>query len=435
MNKLIKHIFLFIIMLVFFFYAYSINSFIGIYLGYASLIVYCMVFIGENVLAPSTWLIAFYGAYTLPYPIFIIYVGQVDDYAFQMMFAKLLGLAGIVLGLVLVPSKGERSFILKADVSDKYLTLLINALFILLIIGLTGAAEVGHTSKREFLDAQKGGVVALLGLFLPYTYVFGMRLLRNSQYNERIFLKIDLIYMLPFIIAFLLIGERDILFRVLLIVFFIYFTFLKKITPTYFYLIIVCFVFILPLTQEAKALLVNSNSLSFDIDIGKVLFCEFSAASRNLHFIIKNHHEILYGESFIWDLKRVFSIFFDDSFSTGYWFNEVYRKEAGYLGTSGWGFSLLAQGVLNFGLFGAFSIYFLITVNAQLFYNNAYRSEMWLITYMIYISAVIYCQRADLANYINQAIKIPIMIGLVVITFFYIYRFLTQPFTKRDNLV
>eukprot|EP00493_Phyllostaurus_siculus_P026318 UN26663 len=92
-------------MLVFFFYAYSMNSFIGIYLGYASLIVYCMFFIGENVLAPSTWLIAFYGAYTLPYPIFIIYTGQVDDYAFQMMLAKLLGLAGIVLGLVLVPSK------------------------------------------------------------------------------------------------------------------------------------------------------------------------------------------------------------------------------------------------------------------------------------------------------------------------------------------
>jgi len=200
------------------------------------------------------------------------------------------------------------------------------------------------------------------------------------------------------------------------------------------YVLLFVAVIILPVTQEAKAILVSESIMSTGLDWSKVLFGEFSASSRNLHFLIKYHPELLLGESYVWDIKRVLSFIFPEAYSTGLWFNEELRVSQGFYGTSGWGFSLIGLGYLNFGIIGVFIQFLIITCIICWLNKLSMKSDLHLAFYLMNISALIYCQRADLANFINLGFKIPILSIVVLVTFNQMYLFITKPYLlKKDN--
>lgn len=432
-NKTSLSIFLLLIIFCLFIFQF-IDSFIGIYLTYTACIVYCMANIRGNALDPSSWLVAFYAAYTLPYPIFLIVSSTVDVYAYQMIYANFFGLLGIIFSITLF-GKSYSNKVGRSAVDDKALNIILSVICLVLLVGLWGAYGIGHSSKREFLDAtNKGGAVSLLILFLPYSFLFAMKLIRNFAFRRISIQKIDCLFLIPFVLAFLLIGERDVIFRIILFVFLLIFTFKYKYKEYYLYALLFVAVIILPVTQEAKALLVSDSIISTDLDWNKILFGEFSASSRNLHFLIKYHPELLLGESYLWDIKRVLSFVFPESYSTGFWFNEEFRIGQGFYGTSGWGFSLIGLGHLNFGMAGIFVQFFVITSIICWFNKVSMKSDLHLSFYLMNISALIYCQRADLANLINLGIKIPLLTIIVLVVFNQIYLFITKPYLfNKDN--
>ena len=92
--------------------------------------------------------------------------------------------------------------------------------------------------------------------------------------------------------------------------------------------------------------------------------------------------------------------------SAGSWFNQVFRVEEGIEGTSGWGFGLVAEGLLIGGGAGIILVMAFVSAMVSLFYKMRVRSEYWYVFYLLSLSTAIYCIRADLANVLSMTFKV-----------------------------
>lgn len=277
-------------------------------------------------------------------------------------------------------------------------------LFILVAIMVT--AGQGHTTKREILDS--GSVLKNISELFFYVLLVIVMLITLRRGKQLISYKAVMVVLVG--LGFLLLlGERDVFFRVAILGFLLFVD--KKNIPVFVSVLFVVAlaVIIVPLSQGLKAVFLSGEFSFTGLDLRLVFSNEFVSAGRNVYSLM--YYGVDNSFSFIvHDVLRAFvpSVLFSGAEiqSTGSWFNSVYRLEHGFHGTSGWGFSLIAQGYLTSGYFGVFLIMTIAATILSMIYRKSYDTEYWYVFYLMALTTYVYIIRADFANLLSQVFKI-----------------------------
>ena len=284
--------------------------------------------------------------------------------------------------------------------------LVMGCCLLLIAYSLHSVAGAGHVSKREIFDAERTLVLAMGFSFWVLT-VAGLLVVvrwRFAGVRPDRWIFVALFFA---VLAYLVVGERDYLFRIIICVAFIVFDHKRKANLLLLLGLLFAVAVLLPFAQEYKAVLIAERIGGGVAERGDVFMGEFFGASRNLHILVSRGHDANW--SFLWnDFLRGLIPFGGklELQSSTAWFNQVYRIEEGIGGTSGWGLGLVAEGTLIGGIPGIILVMTLVSAMLSLFYKMRVRSEYWYVFYLLSLSTAIYCIRADLANVLSMTFKV-----------------------------
>jgi len=279
----------------------------------------------------------------------------------------------------------------------------------------------GFSSKRELADSELS--VALLSQF-AFTFLYVIlifNMIRDKGFTQK---KIPILIFLVSFLFFIVAGERDIFFKVVLIIYMVSCD-KSSFNSNYSSLFVALAAIVLvPISQAFKSVMLSGEISLTNLGLELILSNEFTSSGRNLYslvyFGVQNSFSYLFN-----DVIRALipAMFISDSGinSTANWFNNIYRYNHGFSGSSGWGFSLIGEGYLIGGYFG---IMLLITIYASIisfFYNLRFRSIYFYAFYLLLFLVSIYVLRADLANFLSQAFKVS---GLAVFAIYLLGRVL-----------
>lgn len=366
-----------------------------------------------GVLHPLSWFPIFFFLYAFAFPVYQNLDNQVTPYTFQLVPISFLALIGFSTPLMFLNEKTALPSVSLESKKIDFLWTLVASVCVLLILYVF---KIGVTSKREFLD-NIGGIGSFFVVFtlLPIIHCMKVVKYKKIDFLDPFFYGTLLLLLLVFGVT----GERDYLFRYLLFLFLIYFTFTRYKVSYLLAAVFLSFI-VMPFTQVVKGYLISENGfqVDYDFNLQDLFYGEFFSAGRNLHYILEKNSNFYYGETLIWDLKRFLSFIFPSQQSTGAWFNDTYRVQFGNHGESGWGFSLVAEGYLNFYLFGVFFIYFIIGMATYYIYKMSSRNIYYFIYYLMYVVVVVYVTRSDLANYLSSVLKINLFFVFLIFLIF-----------------
>lgn len=293
-------------------------------------------------------------------------------------------------------------------------------LLALVLLGLYEVATSGAASKRELSDVK--GIVPQLAYFSSL-FVIIILAIRLSRLKKSFFKdKITIIFYIFFVIYLLYTGERDTVFRIVLISLLIFFDKSTKANWLLIFFLLSSAAILVPLSQSFKAVLLSGEINLPSLGAEALFNNEFISSSRNLYALqlYGVHHNI----NFLFtDIIRAFvpTILIPgfDIISTNQWYHTQYREMHGFSGSSGWGFGIIPQGYLFAGVPGIIIIMFLYALVITKFFNIKYRSIYHYIFFISLLLTGIYCIRADVANFLSQTFKIGGIMILILITAHY----------------
>jgi oligosaccharide repeat unit polymerase len=223
----------------------------------------------------------------------------------------------------------------------------------------------------------------------------------------------------------LITGERDIFFCYILATIMVLINF-SKINKSQILLLVVCALFLIPISSRYKNILyINDDdkvSKSAELPIIAQIFFsgEFLAGGRNLETILQYEEPKRYGMSLINDITRAiippFIVQVENSVG---WFAYKYHYNLVRIG-QGLGFSIIAEGYLNFGFAGIFLWFTVISIIIIVLHNKT-GNQYVLLLYVFMIPNFIYAIRGDFSTILSPMVKqiiIPI-IFLKIISYIY----------------
>lgn len=373
----------------------------------------------KSLVHPLSWFPIFYFLYSVSFPLYYMVDGEVNNDLLMLVPICFSGFLAFTFGVLIFSP--HVSTIPKVKLSARlleifaWLALCICAGLIIYVLGS------GVSSKREFLNmVRASGLELAFNIFSFATVIYVLRLIVISQsfgglnVKVQVFDRLGIAMLLIFMAGFGVTGERDFVFRLLLLTMVVLFGLAYR--YKYYYLLVATFalVLILPFSQAAKAYLISTGIEYEGYKAGDIFNTEFASAGRNTYYVIARDITGYGGETILWDIKRYFNFIFADQQSTGVWFNDYIRRSFGDEGTSGWGFSLVAEGYMNFGIWGAAILFFVIGIITGFVYRLSSRSGFYYAIYLLYIPTLIYVVRADVANYLSLAFKVNIVMVLIV---------------------
>ncbi|MDV2684407.1 O-antigen polymerase [Alkalihalophilus lindianensis] len=387
-------------------------SLIGGILALSILVILSWFISGMNLLHPLTWFPPLFFMYSVSMPMLIL----VGEFPFNSIYEYTLFVQWVAL-LTFIIFVGRNS-----DLKKTYdLTILRNIKYILipifsvsLILSSVYLIYIytrGLTSKYAIALDQSiyssfHGFFSIL--VFSYLILFTYKLIKDQKFP-----KIFFIFTITFALLILIIaGERDILLRMILGTIFIVHFFHRRIKKKLILTMGIIGVFAISILSNMKNLAfgeresVRNESLIVDIFGG-----EFRSASRNLYTLISGSDSWTYfnGETLIWDLKIAAFI---NSTSPGAWFNQNFYPELVASG-GGNGFSLVAEGYLNFGILGVILWFAILGLILKYLYKKAHTGLIWALIYIILIPIVIYANRGDFATiltYFSKHIALPLIL-------------------------
>lgn len=380
-------------------------------------------FIGKfDLLHPYCWLSGFFCIYSIGFPIlFYMEYGAIRaDYNKTLMEINLLSL--FLMLLIISPEikryKIEKKQNLDIDLGVLNKILYVGMLGILFIITifLSGSNYTGKAS----IYAQGGSLLnASFRIPLILTMLYTLLMLVEWQKNKTISKKGIVITGGVLVILTLYSGERDFVFRFLLVTILMlrYFGVLKI---KHLLILIPALTGVLYLSSKYKYYftteIINSSSQNFIIDIFKG---EFEAPGTNLQILINHNMKGIFGAERI--LLDVFSPFIPQIQSLTSWFTNqlYYGREVQY------GFSLIGEGYVIGGVFGVGVICVVVGLVIKFFYRRCTKNIYWFSAYLYLITVIIYSIRMDLSTIFAAIVK---QIGLVLLI---VYLF--QKFSKHKK--
>ena len=299
-------------------------------------------------------------------------------------------------------------------------------IFIVLMI-MVFSVGTGASSKTDLQDnlGSLHSILLICSLIVTYViFIFCFEHLRSLASFSKWLAPVFII----FLFLMLLTGERDLMFRFLLFAFIIFYDVNRIPAKRKFIFLLVCAVILLPITQALKAVFFSSE-ISLSYGVASIFFGEFSSASRNLYLVLLNDNVDLYPPFALFsDLGRGLlpmssALGYESSVS---WFHNVFRPYIGLAGESGWGLGLVVQGYLLGGTVGVFVLFTTIGFLLGISFSYRNKSVYLYVFYLIFLSSVVYCLRADIANLVSSVFKI----GALSLFFIFV---INRPFFIRSS--
>ena len=381
------------------------------------------VLVSLDIWHPYCWYGVFFFLYACSYSISSL-IGGVFEYGYNKEVMVLQALAYCIFILVIPVEKSDELFIdYEKNVTVFYDVMnSTNALklFVAICKGIVFLAALfalkgGYYNKSEMYGS--GSYLIFFGtrfsLLLTIIYIYmeisALKSTRRIDFWQMISCGI------PIIAFSLFSGERDRAFIfIVATVYVLYYS--RKLKKKYFVVLVPVFSLLIPLSSKFKYFFL-AGRVRDSVDISSVdglistfFGGEFSSVGRNLHLLVNNASytkSYFHGASLLNDIVRVF---LNVGKLHGAWFQKNITH------TTGYGFTIVGEGYVNFGYFGVVIIASIIGLLIRWIYKKAKQSEYWLMLYVYAIPVFIYAIRADLGNILS-----PLLIhgGIAVIVVYY----------------
>jgi oligosaccharide repeat unit polymerase len=384
--------------------------------------IFLMLTVKMDILHPYTWLSPFYMLYSISNPILIM-SGEVVIPGYSMLHETMtlqwlaLCVLIIVIGPTTIKPKLDLSMLKGTEKFSKIALLfstIISGIFLIYIIANGFQSKYQVNLNSSFLgNFSIGYLIFTVASACYLAYVFSIK--RKIPY---LFLTFSIVWTFMAVIFF---GERDIFLRQIWMTFFVVYYFYKKINNKFIAIYGVAGLFSVQSLATLKNFAMRGSVLSYEYSTWymRIFNSEFAAAARNLQTLLIGFDSwhLWWGHTLLVTIERIFlpkSIFGAFSESATSLFNDFFFPELVARG-GGNGYSLVAEGYMNFGVLGVIIWFILLGLFLKFVYIKANHNAMWLIIYTLTMPLVIYVLRADFTNLFSQFIKyILIPVALII---------------------
>lgn len=292
----------------------------------------------------------------------------------------------------------------------KYISLFSMLIYLLFIFGI---GELSNKRQiKDYILAENKALSYLYALSNLFLVCVFYELLKYRHDTKKIY-RLTILYGSFFLIIYLLLGERDLLFSFIIALFFLYSLKTKRFVIKRYYTFLLVILFIGPYTQLFKSALIDKDSINFQSkSFSKNGFDDFMVTGFNtLRVYRQNQLEQVDKNLILDDIGNVIDI----SLNSGRWYSRKFLGRR--IGTTGFGFSLPLTGYMDLGYFGVLIVYIIVSIIVVVFYNKFKRNLIGLAFVIFIISLLSYVQRQDLAYFLNFSVKF-ILIPYLVFTRF-----------------
>jgi hypothetical protein len=393
-------------------------------LKYTILIVVPWVYLlsGVPIYRPDGVLVFFYYLYAICYPTFLILSDEFYKIEILLTVTNA-GYAALFFSFAVFSPRKHSGESISIDsrfnrfvglVSEYAIPILISILFIITL-------SKGFETKRAINDS--AGFVAIIKVSLMVLFVYASINVSHLLLVQGNAIRKILFFSLFGVVLAIGIGERDVFFRFCFVVTIFWFSVYQNFKTRYYVFGFVGLLVLLSISQQAKNFLLTGSLYDTGFSgLRWVFFNEFSAGSRNLYHVIINGKLLDSENLIINDLVRFVDVLniSESAQSATDWYNNKYRLDNDFSGTSGWGFGLIAELYYTFNRTGVFVGVFLVSSLTVLVYNKLWNTLIGRVLVLILYSAVIYSFRSDVANLLGLFFKW----GVIAIGFAYFSYFL-----------
>lgn len=376
---------------------------------------FAVFIVNFNLFHPYVWFSVFFSLYSLSYPI-LYFFGYVNKYGYNKELILLQWLALLVFLLVVTPNDYEKKLAVNPpDVLFNKIS--INLFSLALILSTIVISLKGYTHKNEIYSNGNVFLILSFRLALLLIIIFMYELIYDLSKKEKINMYLILKIFGSITLFTLYTGERDLLFRLIIIFVLILYKY-KKINNKALLVLAPIGILGLPLSHMYKYyFLTKSISSAIEINLRTIFFefldGEFVSASRNLQILLNDSdysQGLFQGKTILNDFIRVL---FKTNFTHGEWFHSRYFSE---VATTRYGFTLVGQGYINFGYFGVVLIFAMLGFFVRFLYKKSSCSIYSLMIYVYSIPLVIYSIRADIGNIISPFVN-HLLISIIMLFF------------------
>ncbi|MCZ8537257.1 oligosaccharide repeat unit polymerase [Paenisporosarcina quisquiliarum] len=379
------------------------NNIWGGVIALAILVLLALYLSKLDIVHPLTWYSTTYFLYCVAYPI-LVAMGEIS-YDLDLKKTLYLEWIGLLTFIIVIGTPKKREYSAKGLEKLQNLNFVIYPIYVLsLFLTMVYIAYIytNNLNNKYLIALDQSGIGMLTPFFSIYILSFNLivayRLVIKEHYPKT-FLLFNVIYTF---MALMVIGERDLMLKVILGVIFLSHILYKPISRKIIILSGIGMIFLINLLGDLKSAAFDKGP-RIEIEqslLSKVLNGEFISASRNLSVLINGSDSWTYylGKTFFWDIQVAF---FNGSNSILEWFNNTYYPNLSARG-GGNGFTIVGEGYINFGVFGVILIFIFLGLFLKFLYKKAINNVIWLIIYIASIPIFIYLNRADLATLFAQ---------------------------------
>lgn len=365
-----------------------------------------------DIFHPYCWFSGLFFIYSVSYP--LLYLAGYGVYGYNKVIL-LYQLLGLMIALIIISPKSV--FVDREKALDRF-AVNTGVLNRLVYIFMAAVVVVGAFYIRRRGFANKSQIYSNTGILMKI--VFRMPLIISilcpflifDKYKKtkRIPVKDILVALLSIMTLTALSGERDLLFRFVLILGLILF-YIGVIKRRHFIIIFPLAILSFPLSAIYKYYF-----LSGDVAAKKqygiwysFLTSDFNAASQNLQYLVDKHNTkglVGWGRF----VKDILSIFLPQFQSLTSWYNKTYFPNS----KSGKGFTLVGEGYVIGGVWGIIVVFVIAGLIIRFFYRNSQKSIWFFSAYLYFIPLIIYSIRGDLSTIYAGVIKQIVVVELLI---------------------
>jgi oligosaccharide repeat unit polymerase len=367
-------------------------------------------------LHPYFWFSSFFTLYSVAYPILYSY-GQPPYYGYSKELMLTQCVALIVTLVAISPIKNINYQVLKPHTLTVFNKLFFQVLGVIIFIAVLSISRGNFSGKDDIYASNSIFYYISFRVVLIFSIIYIMQFATDLLKNEKLPMRIFLISASLITLLTLYSGERDLLFRFILLTIFILYSF-KRIKNKHFLIIIPALVVLLPLTHMYKYFALTGEVSTATSELYNNIFFEFltgefSSAASNMQIILNNSHwtEGFRGLNLLF--TDILNIVSPDVWRANAWFNNYFFPGSKVQ----YGFTLVGEGYIMFGYLGIIFLFYLVGLFVRLLYYNSNKNIYLYTIYLYTIPIIIYSFRGDFSNITTPFVK-QLLFSILIIYFF-----------------
>jgi oligosaccharide repeat unit polymerase len=402
--------------------------------GFSLLTILGLLISRFELLHPYTWYVPFIYIYSISNAILVL-SKKTNDIGHLNHSLLLQWVACVILMVVIGPNIRK---IKKIDiVSISNLSIITKPIF-WLSFALTVVSIIyiwkNSISSKMIIALDDSIFIKFSALYPLYILSYGILLIIILTMKRKIPVLLISFVLSWLFLSFLINGDRGTFFRGLWVTIFLLHCFYKPISKTVLVSLSSASLIMVPIFSTLKNILLTGKiNGTFDITnlITSIANTEFASASYNFQVLLANSNQwnFFWGETLLWDIKRAIvpSIIDRDFLNPTIWYNQSFFPNI-YASGGGMGFSLVAEGYMNYGVIGIVFWFFILGNLVKYFYNKGTNSSMWLLIYILSMPIIVFATRADFSTILTQSIK---QIVFPIILLFLLHKFMVKVVNKN----